>query len=94
MIFCLLFNTSIQFYYDRKYKKGYENMVGSAIKKYAKEKGLKVANGVAYGVVDGYMITLTDGYNIKTLSVSGAITDDIAARLESKFQDKKFYKIL
>ena len=92
----------LQFYYGRKHKKGYENMVGSAIKKYAKEKGLKVANGVAYGVVDGYMITLTDGSGIKTLSVSGAITDEIAACLEAKFQDKKFlgqyrigqYKIL
>ncbi len=67
-------------------------MVGSAIKKYAKEKSLTVKSGVAYGIIGGYLVTLTDGYNIKTAAFSGAVTDDCAKLLEEKFSDKKLKK--
>ena len=40
-------------------------MVGSAIKKFANEVGLKLGGGVAYGVWGGYMLTLVDGMDIK-----------------------------
>ena len=67
-------------------------MVGSALKKYAKEKGLKVSNGVAYGLINGYMVTLYDGAGIKTLAISGAITEESSSMLENKFQDSDFRK--
>lgn len=72
-------------------------MVGPGIKKYAKEKGFKIANGVAYSVVDGYMVTLADGFEMKKLGVSCAVTDDVANKLAEIFSDKKLknqYRIL
>lgn len=67
-------------------------MVSSGLKKYAKEVGLNVKSGVAYGVVGGYMVTLYDGAGTKTLAISGAIVEDSAARLESKFNEAGFIK--
>ena len=40
-------------------------MVAKGLKDYANEKGLKVSNGIAYGVIGGYMVTLKEGYGIK-----------------------------
>ncbi len=67
-------------------------MVGPAIKKYAQEKGLKISNGVAYGIIDGFMVTLTDGMDMKQLAFSGAITDDVAQKVSIKLEDKAFTK--
>ena len=67
-------------------------MVGPGLKKYAQEKGLKVSNGVAYGVINGYMATFVDGENIKKVSFSCAVTDEVAGRLRFTLDEKAFKK--
>ena len=67
-------------------------MVGPGLKKYAEEKGLRVSNGVAYGVVGGYMVTLVDGPDIKKVAFSCAVTDDVAGRLKFTLDEKSFKK--
>ena len=45
-------------------------MIGSAYKKYAKEKGLMVSGGVAYGSLGGYAVTLCEGGGVKNRAVT------------------------
>lgn len=45
-------------------------MVGSGLKKYAAENGMKVAQGVAYGNLQGFAATMTEGSNIKILTIA------------------------
>ena len=71
-------------------------MVAKGLKDYANEKGLKVSNGIAYGVIGGYMVTLKEGYGIKEISVSGAFTDEAVRKVAEFFQTqgaKKEYRV-
>ncbi len=71
-------------------------MVAKGLKDYANEKGLKVSDGVVYGVIGGYMVTLKEGYGIKEISVSGAFTDESARKVTEFFQTqgaKKEYRV-
>lgn len=43
-------------------------MVGSGLKKFATENGMKVAQGVAYGNLQGFVATMVEGPNIKVLT--------------------------
>lgn len=61
-------------------------MVGSAIKKYAKEKGWQVKEGVAFGTYRGYMMSMQEGNGWKSLAIS--------ARLESEDALKSAYDLL
>lgn len=45
-------------------------MVGSGLKKLAKEKGMQVASGVAYGMLDGYAATMSEGAGYKQILFS------------------------
>lgn len=67
-------------------------MVAKGIKDYANEKGMKISEGVAYGVIGGYMVTLKEGYNIKEISVSGAFTDEAASKVTEFMQTKEAKK--
>ena len=40
-------------------------MIGSGLKKYAEENGLKVAKGVGYGSLQGFAVTLSEGSGYK-----------------------------
>lgn len=42
-------------------------MIGSGLKKYALEKGMKVGHGVAYGTLGGFAATLSEGNNYKQI---------------------------
>ncbi len=44
--------------------------IGPSLKKYAKEKRMKFSKGFVYGEIDGYMVTITEGMDIKILSIS------------------------
>ncbi len=44
--------------------------IGPSLKKYAKEKQMKFSKGFVYGEIDGYMVTITEGMDIKILSIS------------------------
>jgi len=61
-------------------------MVGSAIKKYAKEKNWQIKNGVAFGVYRGYMMSMQEGGGWKSLSVT--------ARLENENALNSAYELL
>ena len=61
-------------------------MVGSGIKKFAKEKGWQVKEGVAFGVYRGYLMSMEEGNGSKSLSVT--------ARLESDTAMKSAYDLL
>lgn len=68
-------------------------MVGSAIKKFAKENNLTVKNGVAFGSYKGYLISMSDGYSLKTLSICVNLTDNSAkAEIEKMLSDKSVLK--
>ncbi len=44
--------------------------IGPSLKKYAKENQMKFLKGFVYGEIDGYMVTITEGMDIKILSIS------------------------
>ena len=50
-------------------------MIGSGLKKLAKEYGMKVGSGVAYGSLQGYPVTLSEGAGYKAIAISTKITD-------------------
>ncbi len=50
-------------------------MIGSGLKKLAKEQGMTVSNGVAYGALMGYATTLFEGSGYKQINISTHFTD-------------------
>jgi len=67
-------------------------MLSKKLKQIATEIGFKIADNIAYGVKDGYMITLSEADDMRYISISGAITDEAAARLEEKVKNRQFAK--
>ncbi len=67
-------------------------MISKKMKQFATENGLKVTDDIAYGVKDGYMLTISEADDMRSLSISGAITDEAAARLEEKIKNRQFAK--
>ncbi len=61
-------------------------MVGTAIKKFAKEKEWTIKNGIAFGVYRGYMMSMQEGAGWKSLSV--------ATRFENEEAIKSAYDLL
>lgn len=52
-------------------------MVGSALKKLAKQNGMKVDRGVAYGDLRGYAATLSEGAGWKQIVFATSIADSV-----------------
>lgn len=50
-------------------------MIGSGLKKLAKENGMRVSNGVAYGCIAGFAATLSEGANYKQIVFSTLFAD-------------------
>lgn len=50
-------------------------MIGSGLKKYAQENGMKVSHGVAYGSLMGYAASFSEGSGYKQLIFSTKIVD-------------------
>lgn len=50
-------------------------MIGSALKKLARENGMKISNGVAYGAFRGYAVTLQEGSGYKRMDISTRFSD-------------------
>ncbi len=67
-------------------------MVQKFIKNIANENGLKLTKSVAYGVVNGYMVTVKGGYETSTVTFSGAITDECGSKLSAVLSSKEFVK--
>lgn len=50
-------------------------MIGSGFKKFAKENGMNVSKGVAYGALHGYAATLSEGSGYKQIVVTTKFAD-------------------
>ena len=72
-------------------------MIGSALKKMAKENGMQVAHGVAYGVYRGYALTMCEGNGWKALEFATRFADPAAQNdLERKLNAvdlKRTYRV-
>lgn len=54
-------------------------MIGSGLRKFAQERNLIVGHGVAYGLLNGYCATLSEGAGWKKLTLSTCFADASAA---------------
>ncbi len=72
-------------------------MIGFGLKKMAKETGLKLDKGVAYGEYMGYAVTLSEGAGYKFLGISTKCTEEqmnrFCAEMDKEELNKK-YKII
>ena len=72
-------------------------MVGSALKKMAKENGMTVAHGVAYGAYRGFAVTMNEGSGWKALEFATRFPDPAAQdALERKLNEvdlKRTYRV-
>lgn len=72
-------------------------MIGSALKKMAKENGMQIARGVAYGAYKGYALTMCEGSGWKRLDFSTRFYDVAAQNaLENKLNQvdlKRTYRV-
>lgn len=50
-------------------------MVGSGLKKFAQEKAMKISSGVAYGSLNGYATTLSEGSGWKRIDIATRFSD-------------------
>lgn len=50
-------------------------MIGSGLKKFAKENGMRVAKGMAYGSLRGFAATLTEGSGYKQIVITTKFAD-------------------
>ena len=50
-------------------------MIGSGLKKLAKEYGMTVSGGIAYGSMGGFAATLSEGAGYKRLVFSTRVSD-------------------
>ena len=70
-------------------------MIGSGYKKFAKENGMNVASGVAYGSLRGYAATLSEGSGFKQIVVTTKFADpakvqELQAQLNQKNITREF----
>lgn len=72
-------------------------MIGSGLKKLAKENGMTVAHGVAYGSLQGFAATLSEGSGYKRIDFATTFTDPVKKAelmdLVSKTDVKKLYRV-
>ena len=72
-------------------------MIGSGLKKYAVELGLKISDGIAYGAYKNYLITLHEGSGWKAVGIAVTLTDQLVMeKVDASLSDpewKKQYRI-
>lgn len=68
-------------------------MIGSGLKKLAKEYGMGVSNGVAYGSLRGYAATFSEGAGYKRVVISTVISDPVKqTALQQRFAGRNLLK--
>ncbi|MEL7570703.1 MAG: hypothetical protein AAGU14_09110 [Eubacteriaceae bacterium] len=71
-------------------------MIGTGYRKLAEELSLSIKNNVAYGIIQDYMTTLSEGIGYKDIYISACIYDetkDIIEKSLSETETKKKYRI-
>lgn len=68
-------------------------MIGSGLKKLAKEYGMGVSNGVAYGSLRGFAATFSEGAGYKRVVISTMISDPVKqTTLQQRFAGRNLLK--
>lgn len=68
-------------------------MIGSAFAKYAKENGMKVSNGAAYGNFRGYAAAFTEGSGYKLVNITTVFSDpSLGFELQQKLTGNEITK--
>lgn len=68
-------------------------MIGSGLKKLAKEYGMGISNGVAYGSLRGYAATFSEGAGYKRVVISTVISDPVKqTALQQRFAGRNLLK--
>ena len=67
-------------------------MIGSGLKKLAKENGMRVSHGVAYGSFHGYTVTLSEGSEYKRMAVATRFPEGREFALESQMKQRNLQK--
>ncbi len=63
-------------------------MIGSGLKKYAKENGMKTAYGMAYGSLKGYAASMNEGAGYKKITLSFCGDSEIHKRIAELIGDR------
>lgn len=71
-------------------------MIGIAYKKFASAKGFKFAKGIAYGNLNGFIVTLCEGSGYKEMLFSAVVDKEAGARISSLASEecKNKYRLL
>lgn len=68
-------------------------MIGNGLKKYAAQKNFEGNNGVAYGVYNGYLVTLKEGLGYKSMTFAVAFQEESTMMaIRSILEDKALQK--
>lgn len=67
-------------------------MVGKGLKTFAAEKGLKVSNGVAYGIYRGFMLSMQEGNGWKSVAFAVRFPEEAALQAAVGFLNDKAVK--
>ena len=67
-------------------------MIGSGLKKLAKEQGMRVAQGVAFGTLRGYATTLSEGMGFKTVAVTTKLEEEKKVILRDRLAERDLGK--
>lgn len=68
-------------------------MIGSGLKKLAKEYGMQFSHGVAYGAMRGYAATFSEGAGYKGVVISTVISDPVKlTTLQQRFSGRNLLK--
>ena len=63
-------------------------MIGSGLKKLAKEHGMGIGQGVAFGDLQGYATTLSEGMGFKTVTVTTRLTEEKKVIFRSRLAER------
>lgn len=63
-------------------------MIASGLKKLAKENGMGISQGVAFGDLKGYATTLSEGMGFKTVAVTTKLTEDKKVILRARLAER------
>lgn len=67
-------------------------MIGKALQLYAEDLGFTVSNDCAYGIYQGYLVTLYDSLNHKTLFINYYLSDEDENDSQKSFNLSEFIK--
>ncbi len=69
-------------------------MIGTKYKTFGVQRGFKVSNGICYGILNGFVVTLSEGSGFKDMYISACVDQEAYDRIMADAKDlKKKYKL-